>query len=69
MHDIQKEQKRLDEKKIKQKKIRKAFDAEDDDEEAEAALLSECVDKCEKEAWSFLFFCMRLYVHIFFSVE
>ncbi|XP_042057874.1 uncharacterized protein LOC121802299 [Salvia splendens] len=36
-------------KKIKQKKIRKAFDAEDDDEDAEAALLSECVDECEKE--------------------
>ncbi|XP_047975202.1 uncharacterized protein LOC125217722 isoform X1 [Salvia hispanica] len=49
LHDIQKEQKRLDEKKLKQKKIRKAFDAEDDEEDAEAALLSECVDKCEKE--------------------
>ncbi|XP_057800779.1 uncharacterized protein LOC131016168 isoform X2 [Salvia miltiorrhiza] len=49
LNDIQKEQKRLDEKKIKQKKGRKIFDADDDDEDAEEALLSECVDKCEQE--------------------
>ncbi|KAL1547291.1 hypothetical protein AAHA92_23788 [Salvia divinorum] len=49
LHDIQKEQKRLDEKKIKQKKFRQAFDAYDDVVDAEEALLSECVDKCEKE--------------------
>ncbi|KAH6818875.1 hypothetical protein C2S51_002478 [Perilla frutescens var. frutescens] len=49
LDDIQKEKKRLNEKKIKQKKNRKVCDAEDEDEDAEEARLTECVDKCEKE--------------------
>lgn len=55
MKDIQKEQKGINEKNIKQKRVQKVFDADDDEEDADEALLSECVDKCEKEAWFCLF--------------
>lgn len=66
MKDIQKEQKGINEKKVKQKTAQKVFDADDDDEDAEETLLSECVDKCEKEAWFILFFFFELH---FSSVE
>ncbi|KAL6506425.1 hypothetical protein OROGR_024606 [Orobanche gracilis] len=49
LEDFQKEQKRLDEKEFKQKKIRKVYDAEDEVDDATEAQLSECVDKCQKQ--------------------
>lgn len=58
----QKEQKGINEQKVKQKRARKVFDAEEDDEDAQEALLSECVDKCEKEAWFMLFICLSYFL-------
>ncbi|KAI3450624.1 hypothetical protein Pfo_007289 [Paulownia fortunei] len=49
LEDYKKEQKRLNERKSKQKKIRKVSDAEDEVYDAAEARLSECVDKCQKE--------------------
>ncbi|KAK6141734.1 hypothetical protein DH2020_024536 [Rehmannia glutinosa] len=49
LEDYQKEQKRLNERKSKQQKIRKVSDAEDEVDDDTEARLSECVDKCQKE--------------------
>ncbi|KAL3618743.1 hypothetical protein CASFOL_037405 [Castilleja foliolosa] len=49
LEDYQREQKRLNDKKCKQKKFRKFCDAEDEADDATEARLSECVDKCQKE--------------------
>ncbi|KAL0436379.1 UNVERIFIED_CONTAM: hypothetical protein Sradi_0345800 [Sesamum radiatum] len=48
--DFEKEQKRLNERKSKQKKVRKVSDADDEIDDATESRLSECVDKCQKEA-------------------
>ncbi|XP_020552430.1 uncharacterized protein LOC105170218 [Sesamum indicum] len=47
--DFEKEQKRLNERKSKQKKVRKVRDADDEIDDATETRLSECVDKCQKE--------------------
>ncbi|XP_051134496.1 uncharacterized protein LOC127253772 isoform X2 [Andrographis paniculata] len=44
-----KEQKKINEKISKQRKIRKVYDMEDEADDAAEARLSECVDKCQKE--------------------
>ncbi|EYU37035.1 hypothetical protein ABFS82_04G200200 [Erythranthe guttata] len=51
LEDYKKEQKRLDERKHKQKRSRKVFEAEDDDDDEDdaEARLSECVDQCQKQ--------------------
>ncbi|KAL0417673.1 UNVERIFIED_CONTAM: hypothetical protein Sradi_1180800 [Sesamum radiatum] len=48
--DFEKEQKKINERKSKQKKIRKVRDADDEIDDATETRLSECVDKCQKEA-------------------
>lgn len=67
LEDYQKDQKKLNEKKNKQKKVRKICDAEDEDDDAEVARLSECVDKCEKQAWFSSYFCFELLLFSFFA--
>ncbi|KAL0369608.1 UNVERIFIED_CONTAM: hypothetical protein Sangu_0278900 [Sesamum angustifolium] len=48
--DFEKEQKKINERKSKQKKVRKVRDADDEIDDATETRLSECVDKCQKEA-------------------
>lgn len=50
MKDYENEQKRRNERKSKQNKVKAACDAEDEFNDATEARLSECVDKCQKEA-------------------
>lgn len=64
LEDYQKEQKKLDEKKSKRTKIRKVSEAEYEFDDATEARLSECVDKCEKEAQTFISgVCLNILFH------
>lgn len=69
LKDYETEQKRRNEKKSKGDKIKPAYDAEDEVDDATEAQLSECVDKCQKEAgavslYSFELLCRINQFHI-----
>ncbi|KAK4440686.1 hypothetical protein Salat_0403500 [Sesamum alatum] len=49
LEDFEKEQKRLNERKSKQKKVKKVLDADEEIDDDTETRLSECVDKCQKE--------------------